>query len=170
MRRWLLRPAILLIAVGAVSAYIAGPVAWSWLPDLTHRPEYRLKAEEIHFTEAPPWVPPSFLRNVIREGGLSEELSLLDDGLVGHVAAAFQKDPWVERRLGPQGVHAGSCRRLEYRKPVAFVATDTEHYPVDKNAILLPPPNLPPGSEELPVLATHIQLPKDRPAPPGKTG
>jgi hypothetical protein len=161
LARWLLRPAILLIVVGAVSAYIAGPVAWSWLPDLTHRPEYRLKAQEIHFTEAPPWVPPSFLRNVIREGGLSEELSLLDDGLVGQIAAAFQKDPWVERVVSARkGFLQGVVVVLEYRKPVAFVATDTEHYPVDKNAILLPPPNLPPGSDELPVIRNARSTPQ----------
>ena len=54
----------------------------------------------------------TFLRDVIREGGLPEELSLLDDRLVDQVAAAFQKDAWVERvDLGPQGIHAATdCR------------------------------------------------------------
>ena len=57
LARWFLRPAALLLVVGGVSLYIAGPVAWSWLPDLTHRREYRLSALDIHFNDPPAWVP-----------------------------------------------------------------------------------------------------------------
>jgi len=161
LTRWLLRPAMLLAVVGGIAIYIAGPVAWRWLPDLTRRPEYRLKADEIRFTDLPPWVPPTFLRDVIREGGLPEELSLLDDRLVDQVAAAFQKDAWVERVVSvrkdlPRGVTV----TLEYRKPVAFVATETERYPIDKNAVLLPPPDFPPGSDELPIIRNAHSTPQ----------
>jgi hypothetical protein len=161
LTRWLLRPAMLLAVVGGVSLYIAGPVAWRWLPDLTRRPEYRLKADEIRFTDQPSWVPPSFLHDVIREGALPEELSLLDERLVDQVAAAFQKDAWVERVVS---VRKDLTRRvtvtLDYRKPVAFVVTETEHYPIDKNAVLLPPPDFPPGSDELPVIRNAHSTPQ----------
>lgn len=161
LARWFLRPALLLILVGGVSLYIAGPVAWRWLPDLTRRPEYRMKADDIQFTESPPWVSQSFLREVIRVGGLPKELSLLDDRLVDQVAAAFQKDAWVERVVS---VRKDFTRRLtvvlEYRKPVAFVVTETDRYPVDKNAMLLPPPSFPPGSDELPIIRNAHSTPQ----------
>ena len=132
--------------VGGVSLYIAGPVAWSWLPDLTHRREYRLNALDIHFTDPPAWVPAGFLRDVIREGELPEELSLLNDRLVDDVAAAFQKDAWVEKVVSVRKDFAqGVTVVVEYRKPVAFVVTDSDRYPVDSKATLLPPPSLPRG-------------------------
>jgi hypothetical protein len=161
LTRWVLRPAMLLALVGGVSLYIAGPVAWRWLPDLTRRPEYRLKTDEVRFTDLPLWVPRTFLRNVIREGGLPEELSLLDDRLVDQVAAAFQKDAWVERVVSVRkDLTRGVTVTLEYRKPVASVVTDTEHYPIDKNAVLLPPPDSPPGSDELPVIRNAHSTPQ----------
>jgi hypothetical protein len=161
LTRWLLRPAMLLAVIGGVSLYIAGPVAWRWLPDLTRRPEYLLKTDEIRFTDRPAWVPPSFLHDVVREAKLPNELSLLDDGLVDQIAAAFQKNAWVERVVS---VRKELTRQvtvvLEYRKPVAFVVTETEHYPIDKNAVLLPPPDFPPGSDELPVIRNAHSTPQ----------
>lgn len=159
--RWFLRPAALLVLIGGVSVYIAGPVAWSWLPDLTRRPEYRVKADEIRFTEPPPWIPRTFLHDVIREGGLPEELSLLDDGLVDHVAAAFQKDAWVDRVVSVRKDFTQHLTvAIEYRKPVAFVVTETERYPVDRDATLLPPPSFPSGSGELPLIKNAHSTPQ----------
>jgi hypothetical protein len=159
--RWVLRPAVLLILVGGVSIYIAGPVAWSWLPDLGRRPEYQLRAEDIHFTEAPSWIPHTFLRDVIRQGGLAEELSLLDDGLVDQVAAAFQKDAWVDHVVSVRKDFArGLTATVVYRRPVAFVVTETDRYPIDHEAILLPPPSFPPGTDELPVIRNAHSTPQ----------
>jgi hypothetical protein len=159
--RWVLRPAVLLAIVGGISLYIAGPVAWSWLPDLKRRPEYRLRADKVRFTDPPAWVPPSFIRDVIREAQLPEELSLLDDQLVDQVAKAFQKDAWVERVVSVRKDFAtGVTAVIEYRKPVAFVVAESEHYPIDREARLLPPPNLPPGSDELPVIRNAYSTPK----------
>jgi hypothetical protein len=159
--RWFLRPAVLLIAVGGISLYIAGPVAWSWLPDLTRRKEYRLNADDIRFSDPPAWVPRTFLRDVFREGGLPEELSLLDDGLVDKIAAAFQKDAWVDRVVSVRKDFTQHITVvLQYRKPVAFVATETERYPIDKEATLLPPPSFPAGSDELPVIRNAHSTPQ----------
>jgi hypothetical protein len=159
--RWVLRPAVLLAIVGGISLYIAGPVAWRWLPDLNRRPEYRVRADKIHFTDPPSWVPQGFIRDVIREGELPEELSILDDQLVGQVAKAFEKDAWVERVVSVRKDFAtGVTAVIEYRKPVAFVVTDTDHYPIDREARLLPPPNLTPGSDELPVIRNAHSTPQ----------
>jgi hypothetical protein len=159
--RWILRPAVLLAIVGGISIYVAGPVAWSWLPDLKRRPEYRVRADKIHFTNPPSWVPPGFIRDVIREGELPEELTLLDDQLVDQVAKAFQKDAWVGRVVSVRkDFGTGVTAVIEYRKPVAFVVTETDHYPIDREARLLPPPNLPPESDELPVIRNAHSAPQ----------
>jgi hypothetical protein len=144
-----------------VSVYIAGPVAWRWLPDLTRRREYRLKAQDIRFTDPPPWIPRTFIRDVIREGGLPEELTLLDDELVKQVVAAFQKDAWVDRVVSVRKDFArGLTVVLTYRKPVAFVVTESDRYPIDQEATLLPPPGFPPGADELPVIRNAHSAPQ----------
>ena len=165
LARWILGPAIVLLVIAGIAAYFLAPKALEWLPDLTHRPEYVVKAEDIHITDVPPWVPRTFLRQVVREGGLPNELSALDPRLVDDIAAAFQKHPWVD--------HVVSVRKefphrvmvvLEYRKPAAFVVTTTERFAVDKHAVLLPPPDLPPAEDEFPVITNA------RSAPPTEAG
>jgi hypothetical protein len=165
LARWILGPAIVLLVVGSIAAYFLVPKALEWLPDVAHRPEYVLKPDDIKFTEAPPWVPRTFLRQVAREGGLPETLSLLDARLVDDIAVAFQKHPWVD--------HVVSVRKefphrvtvvLEYRKPAALVVTQTERFAIDKHAVLLPPPDLPPAEGEFPVIANA------RSTPPAQAG
>jgi hypothetical protein len=165
LARWLLGPAIVLFVIAGVAAYFLVPKALDWLPDLAHRPEYVLKPEDIRFTDPPPWVPRTFLRQVVREAGLPKELSTLDSRLVDDVAAAFQKHPWVD--------HVVSVRKefphrltvvVEYRKPAAFVVTATERFAVDKHAVLLPPPDLPPAEDEFPAIANA------RSSPPTEAG
>jgi hypothetical protein len=160
LARWILGPAIVLFAIAGIAAYFLVPKALEWLPDVAHRPEYVLKPDDIQFTQSPPWVPRTFLRQVAREGGLPDKLSLLDAGLVDEVAAAFQKHPWVD--------HVVSVRKefphrltvvLEYRKPAAFVVTPTERFAIDKNAILLPPPDLPPAEDEFPMIVNAHSAP-----------
>ena len=49
---------------------------------------------------------------------------------------------------------------VEYRKPVAFVVTDSDRYPVDSKATLLPPPSLAAGSDELPTIRNAHSTPQ----------
>ncbi|HXY37291.1 MAG TPA: hypothetical protein VEI07_23890 [Planctomycetaceae bacterium] len=165
LARWILGPAIILLVIAGIAFYFLAPKALGWLPDLAHRPEYVVKPEDIHYTDAPPWVPRTFLRQVFREGTLDNELSTLDPQLVDHVAAAFQKHPWVD--------HVVSVRKefphrvtvvLEYRKPAAFVVTEAERFAVDKQAVLLPPPDLPPAEDEFPIITNA------RSSPPTEAG
>jgi hypothetical protein len=163
--RFVLRPWILLLLVIGTGAYIAATRGLSWLPDLAHRREYRLKAESIHCTELPAWVPQTFLRQVVREADLPDELSLLDDSLVDHVRQAFQKSPWVDRVVSVRKDFArGVTVALEYRKPVATVVIGENQYPIDKNAVLLPPANLALETSVLPVIRGA------RSAPPAGAG
>jgi hypothetical protein len=160
LARWILGPAIVLLVVGSIAAYFLVPKALEWLPDVAHRPEYVLKPDDIKFTEAPPWVPRTFLRQVVREGGLAETLSLLDGRLVDDIAAAFQKHPWVDHVVSVQKEFPHRVTVvLEYRKPAAFVVTQTERFAIDKHAVLLPPPDLPPAEGEFPVIANARSTP-----------
>ncbi len=160
--RWLLRPLVLLFLVVGVVAYGTFFQGWRLLPDLSGRHEFRVKAEEIHFTDPPAWVPKTFLRQVIREGSLPEEFSLLDDDIVDKVAAAFQKHPWVERVISVRKDFAHRIVvNLEYRKPAAIVNVDSNRYPIDKNAVLLPPPNFPQEADELPLIRHARSAPED---------
>jgi hypothetical protein len=167
LARWILGPAIVLLVVAAIASYFLVPKALEWLPDLTHRPEYVVKAEDIHITDVPPWVPRTFLHQVVREGGLPNELSALEPRLVDDIAAAFQKHPWVDRVVS---VRKEFPHRvvvvLEYRKPAAFVVTETGRFTVDKHAVLLPPADLPPADDEFPVISNARSAP---PTEPGNT-
>ena len=155
----------MLAVVGCIAAYFLFPKALEWLPDLSHRPEYVLKPDDIRFTDAPPWVPRTFLRQVAREGGLPDDLSMLDAKLVDNVAAAFQKHPWVDRVVSVQKEFPHRVTVvLEYRKPAAFVVTPTERFAVDKHAVLLPPPDLPPAEDEFPLITNA------RSSPPTEAG
>jgi hypothetical protein len=165
LARWILGPAIVLLVIGGIAAYFLAPKALDWLPDLSHRSEYVVKAEDLHITDPPPWVPRTFLRQVIREGGLPNELSALDTRLVDNVAAAFQKHPWVDRVVSVRKEFPHRVTVvLEYRKPAAFVVMANERFAIDKNAVLLPPPDLPPAEDEFPAIANA------RPAPPKEAG
>jgi hypothetical protein len=165
LARWILGPTIVLAVIGCIAAYFLFPKALEWLPDLSHRPEYVLKPDDIRFTDAPPWVPRTFIKQVAREGGLPDDLSMLDAKLVDNVAAAFQKHPWVDRVVSVQKEFPHRVTVvLEYRKPAAFVVTATEHFAVDKHAVLLPPPDLPPAEDEFPLITNA------RSSPPTEAG
>jgi hypothetical protein len=153
LARWFLGPAIVLLVLAGIASYFLFPKALEFLPDLSHRPEYVIKPDDIHFTDAPPWVPRTFLRQVVRKGELPEELSMLDAQLVDDVAAAFQKHPWVERVVSVRKEFPHRVTVvLEYRKPAACVVTSAERFAIDKNAVLLPPPDLPPAEDEFPMI------------------
>ena len=53
LARSILGPSIVLAVVGCIAAYFLFPKALEWLPDLSHRPEYVLKPDDIRFTDAP---------------------------------------------------------------------------------------------------------------------
>jgi hypothetical protein len=160
LARWFLGPAIVVLVLGGIASYFLFPKALEWLPDLSHRPEYVLKPDDIRFTDAPPWVPRTFLRQVVRGGELPNELSMLDAQLVDDVAAAFQKHPWVERVVSVRKEFPHRVTVvLEYRKPAAFVVTSAERFAIDKNAVLLPPPDLPPAEDEFPMIVNAHSSP-----------
>ena len=154
--QWLISVSIL------ISAFVFGPQIVRSLPDLNQKPQYRLKSSDVRVSPQPPrWVPEDFTTLVFEQSELPREFSLLDDGLVGRVADAFRKHPWVAevvhvRKLNPAGLDV----QLKFRQPVAVVEVAEGFYPIDRFAILLPPADLAPAEiRRFPLIQNVTSMP-----------
>ena len=133
------RPSTLILAAAAVVIGLFLPQLTEFLPDLSQRPEYQLPADQIEVTQPPHWVPRKLVEQVIEDGGLSETLNLLDEGLVQEVAEAFQLNPWVEEVIEVRKSYpAKLVVQLNYRRPVAMVEIRKGRLPIDSHGVLLP--------------------------------
>ena len=115
-----------------------GVLGWySVRHSLSERTEYRLAAEFVRVSEAPPWVPSDFVESVLRRSGLMSA-PLLEDGLPEKLARAFAADSWVESVVRVElRFPSGAEVALEYRRPVAVVEVAQGLLPIDPNGILL---------------------------------
>ncbi len=140
------RPRVLLSVALLGAGIVLYPAFVRMTPDLSERDEYRLQASEIDFPEPPRWIPENLLDQVIERGKLPEELTVLDDSLAERVAKAFEQHPWVTKPVNVRvSVPARVEVSFEYRKPVAMVEVSDGFYPVDDQAVLLPPRDFPPS-------------------------
>ncbi len=136
------RPAWLFLLAMIASAVFVGPRLAERLPDLTSRKEYRLRVENLHFTERPHWVPHDLIGQVAKlENWNAQPISLLEESCCQEIAEAFSRHPWMKKvervRLRPGG---RVDLEITFRKPVAMVqAGRGQFYPIDADAILLPP-------------------------------
>ena len=105
-------------------------------------PRYRVTAEKIDASPAPPWVRTDVRIEALRGAGLHGGLSILDppEQLQKKLADAFAFHPWVER-VGAITKRADGRIAIElaYRRPLAAVETPRgELIPVDAYAVRLP--------------------------------
>lgn len=140
LRRRVFHPRLLVVIAAVIAAIIFIPRITRWLPDAGARNEYQLAAAEIEITAPPRHVPVDLVEQVVKNAKLRETLSLLDDDLAERVAKAFRGHPWVAevvqvRKSFPARIEV----ELKFREPVAMVAVTDGLYPIDANAILLPP-------------------------------
>ncbi|HUG92576.1 MAG TPA: hypothetical protein VML55_17180 [Planctomycetaceae bacterium] len=85
-------------------------------------------------------MPVDFVQQAAARAGLPDRMSLVDDGLVATLHAAFARHPWVEDVVQVRKTPAGNVHvDLEYRRPVAVVRVPDGLYPVDRQGTLLPP-------------------------------
>jgi cell division septal protein FtsQ len=142
VRGRLFRPEWLFFLAVIVTGVFVGPRLAERLPDLTDLEEYRLKVENIHFTEQPHWVPHDLVQQVAKQEGWDQKpVSLLAQSCCQQIAEAFSRHPWVKKvdrvRLRP-GAEVELA--ITFRKPVAMVeASSGKYYPIDAEAVLLPP-------------------------------
>lgn len=142
VRSQVFRPSGLFFLAVVLSGWLVGPHLMERLPDLRERPEYNLQAEKIHFQDRPHWVPHDLIPQVAKlENWDRQPISLLENSCCEQIATAFQRHPWVKQvdrvRLLPG---ARVEMEITFRKPVAMVeAGSGKYYPIDADAILLPP-------------------------------
>jgi hypothetical protein len=116
------------------------PYVRNWFPDPAGLDEFQFRARAIGVNPPNRWVPPDLVEQVVRRGELPERVSLLEPDLVRRVAEAFADDPWVARVVRVTvSRKSGIEAELEYRVPVLMVETARGVYPVDVEAVLLPP-------------------------------
>ncbi len=117
-----------------------GPLVVSLIPDLSHRSEYRVSAEQITLTQGPEWVPADLVQQVFANGGfLDNELSLHESTLSERIAAAFHTHPWIEKVVSVRKTWPAHVQvNVLYRRPVALIRTTDGLYPVDRYGVLLP--------------------------------
>jgi hypothetical protein len=121
-------------------------VLWRQLsPRIAQSSQYRFTPDTISITPPPPWIRSNIKEEALRDAGLTDSLSVLDDWDIfsSRIKEAFEFHPWVfsvhriTRRL-PSGLDV----ELKYRKPVAAVessdANGVVFLPVDELAIRLP--------------------------------
>ncbi|MCA9072261.1 MAG: hypothetical protein KDA84_25215 [Planctomycetaceae bacterium] len=142
VRSRVFRPSGLFLLAMVLTGWLVGPHLLERLPDLSGRPEYNLKAENIHLKDRPHWIPHDLIPQVAKlENWDREPISLLEESCCEQIATAFSRHPWIKQvdrvRLCPG---ARVEMEITFRKPVAMVeAGSGKYYPVDADAILLPP-------------------------------
>lgn len=116
-----------------------GILLWQHLRvDIHAREEYRLDPAKLSVTEPPPWIPADFVEEVLHNGGLDGEVSLLDRRLPERLGIAFQSYPWVAEVQNVRLVHPDAAVvDLRYREPAAMVEIDGGLLPVDAAGVLL---------------------------------
>lgn len=140
----ILRPGMLLWIGLAGAAFVIGPALVQFLPDLSQRDEYRLATSQIQIPEPPRWVPSTLLDQIIQDGGLPDEVSILDEGLAEKIAAAFEQHPWITGKVGVEITMPARIEvTCEFRRPVAMVEVLDGFYAVDDAGVLLPPRDFP---------------------------
>lgn len=144
--RAVFRPSLLLPVALIGAGFALLPAIRAMAPDLSARPEYRLRTADIVIPDPPRWIPSDFAEKVLRDAGLPEEVSVLDPDLVEQIHGAFEQHPWVQ---APVQVRSSVPARIEvefdFRQPVAMVEVSDGFYPVDDEGVLLPPADFPPS-------------------------
>ena len=108
-------------------------------PHVAARPEYLMPAGRIEITPTPEWIHTSVQAEVIRDSGLREPLSILDDKLNARLTQAFSLHPWISRVVAVRASYPPRIQvDLQYRRPVAMVEVLGGLLPIDVDGVLLP--------------------------------
>ena len=166
LTRLLFRPKLLILLATVLFAVFAGPRVLRLLPKPEQQDDWQITSERIHITSPPHWIPRDLAEQVARQAGLPEAMSLQDDDVVGRIAMAFAGHPWVQRVVRVEKAWPARVNvELEYRRPVAMVQVAEGLYPVDGDAVLLPPGDFSMADTRLYPMITGVAMP-----PQGQAG
>lgn len=158
---WFFRPGRLIAAAFVASVIVLSPYLPHLLPDLSSHEEYQFSLDQLQVNPPHRWVPSTLLEEVLEQSALPPAVSLLDADVARDVAVAFEAHPWVRRVESARVTNEPGMRIvMEYRTPVAFVSTTQGYYPIDQEAVLLPPIDFSlSDTDRLPVIRNIQSLP-----------
>lgn len=134
------QPAVLLPAALCLGAVITRPWLSRWLPDISRRSEFALRTDHIRLASDAPWLPRDYLPRLAATAEIPADASVLDPTIIQRLAGALRADPWVRSlREIRQHRDGGISIDADFRRPVLMVQTATGVYPLDREAVLLPP-------------------------------
>jgi hypothetical protein len=134
------RPSVLLPLAVGLAAVITWPWLPRWLPNVSHRAEYVVMAEQVQLLTSNPWAPRDLAARVLGTIERKERLSLLDPQLAEKVGRAFAACPWV-KEVRQVRTHRDGTIAVDatLRDPVLMLRTSQGMYPLDGDGVLLPP-------------------------------
>ena len=115
--------------------------AWKhWQQVVINDARFDLANVVIQVSPQPEWVCANVVDDILTGGSLSD-INLLDASVSAKIARSFELHPWVTEVLRVRKFANGELHvEILYRKPVAMVrARGGGFWPVDKEAVLLPP-------------------------------
>jgi hypothetical protein len=132
--RWLLVGALVCGAIGGASYFVWRSVARQVLDD----EQYKLSLDGLTITPQPTWIRADLRKEIYREGGFEQRVSLHEENLAERIAKTFALHPWVAKveRVSLRGASVDVA--LVYRKPVCMVEVPGGVFPVDLEGVLLP--------------------------------
>jgi hypothetical protein len=141
LRPWVWVALVLIAGLGVGAHYLWRHTA----PKIAGRAQYAITADDIHITTPPAWIRSDIKAEALREIGLGQMLSVLDDwpAMVKRVKDAFEFHPWVASvdRISKR-LPSSLTVEITYRRPVAAVeSSDSDgvaFIPIDEHAIRLP--------------------------------
>jgi hypothetical protein len=139
LRKTLFQPRVLIALAIVGAAFLLAPYVRQRLPILEELPEYQFEVARTRTTAPHRWVPRGFIQQLVEEGRLPAEVSLLEEGLAQRIAGVLEDYPWVKRVESLRVARSGIIAELVYRLPVLMIETRTGLYPVDRDGTLLPP-------------------------------
>jgi len=136
--------AVVTLAVGCAAVYGLGALH----EGVRRAPAYQVSATSLRLVEGPSWMTPGILAELdvgLLDPEFPQRFSLLDDGVLSRIAAAYERCVWVERvkciekhdpRVDPSRPPLEIV--LKFRRPMAFVETSRGYCLVDARGVRLP--------------------------------
>ncbi len=134
------RGRIVFVAIVAASVVFGARQIWRGVQShVEAESEYQVAPGDIEISGLPAWIKADVKAEVIRDAGLPERISILDDRVPERLSQAFSLHPWVAKVEKVECTYPAHIRvKLVYRRPVAMMEVRGGLLPVDSDAVLLP--------------------------------
>ncbi len=161
---WSLRPRILVAITLTMLFVVIIPAIPSLWPSVNQRERFQMSVDRIDLTQAARWTPHDIVDTIAKSHPEWKDRSLLEANLAEDLAVDFAQHPWIAKVDRVEKTRQGRIIiEVTYRTPVAMVETHRGLYPVDAEAVLLPPNDFSlTQSDQLPHLRQVRSMPSGR--------